>query len=574
MSYSKYIKRYWPYFIIGPICRILAAIGEFIVPYLSALMINNGAAKNDTDYILYISLIMVGVIILMIIFDILGMYLAIKAGTSLATDLRLDTYKRIQEYSFSNIDEISVGSLITRCTNDIAQVEKFTTSVLRGVFRAPIMIIGAVIMSFVLDPSVAVIFLIVIPVLIVVIYLIIYIANPRYTRMQQKIDSLNSNIKETTNNQRVIKSFVRENYMIEKFEEDNEELRKKSISALKMMILMQPVIALAVNVSTVIFVYISGKNVIYGNLEIGTLTAFITYLTQILQALNFLANIVLQGTRAHASSKRIREVFNEEIDIIDREGIDKSLKIEDGSIEFKNVSFKYFKNDDSNILDNINIKIESGQTIGILGSTGSGKTSLVSLIPRLYDPIDGDIIVGNHNVKDISLFNLREDISTVLQKNTLFSGTIKENLMWGNSNATDEEIEKALKISAAYKFVNSFKNGLDTLVVEGGNNLSGGQKQRLCIARALLKKPKILILDDSTSACDLDTEREIRSNLDNYLKDTTKLIIAQKIVSVSSADKIIILDNGSVVGVGKHDELLKNNKYYQEIYYSQRERGE
>ena len=256
------------------------------------------------------------------------------------------------------------------------------------------------------------------------------------------------------------------------------------------------------------------------------------------------------------------------------EGIDKSLRINDGSIEFKNVSFKYFKNDDSNVLDNINIKISSGQTIGIIGSTGSGKTSLISLIPRLYDPIEGDIIVGDYNIKDISLFNLREDISTVLQKNTLFSGTIKENLMWGNANATDDELKEALKIASAYNFVSSFKHGLDTVVVEGGNNLSGGQKQRLCLARALLKKPKILILDDSTSACDLDTEREIRNNLNHYLKDTTKLIIAQKIVSVSGADNIIILDNGKVVGIGKHDDLLAHNKYYQEIYYSQRERGE
>ena len=574
MHYRKYVKKYWPYFTFGPIARILSAIGEFIIPYLSALMINNGAAKGDTNYILMISLIMVGVIIFTIFFDILGMWLAIKAATSLATYLRLDTYKKIQEYSFANIDDISVGSLITRCTNDIAQVEKFTQSLIRGVFRAPIMIIGAVIMSFVLDPNVAMIFLIVIPALIVAISIIIYIANPRYTRMQEKIDYLNNNIKETVNNQRVVKSFVRENYMIERFEKDNEELRKKSISALKLMILMQPVIALSINVSTVIFVYFSGKSVIYGDLEIGTLTAFITYLTQILQALNFLANVFLQGTRAHASNKRIREVFSEEIDIVDKEGIDKSLRINDGSIEFKNVSFKYFKNDDSNVLDNINIKISSGQTIGIIGSTGSGKTSLISLIPRLYDPIEGDIIVGDYNIKDISLFNLREDISTVLQKNTLFSGTIKENLMWGNANATDDELKEALKIASAYNFVSSFKHGLDTVVVEGGNNLSGGQKQRLCLARALLKKPKILILDDSTSACDLDTEREIRNNLNHYLKDTTKLIIAQKIVSVSGADNIIILDNGKVVGIGKHDDLLAHNKYYQEIYYSQRERGE
>jgi ATP-binding cassette subfamily B protein len=571
-KYIPYIRKYWYHFILGPAFMITEASGEFILPYISADIINNGAANGDIHYIIQKGLLMTVIAIIMLAAGVLGSNFAIRGASRLAAGVREDTFTKIQKFSFSNIDDFSTGSLITRITNDITQIQNFTQTLLRGFFRSPVMLVGAMVMSYTLNRELAWIIFIVVPVLAIAIAVIIITASPRYTLMQQKIDGLNNGVEETVTNERVIKSFVREDYEKEKFSLINGELAAKSISALKMMILLQPVSALAVNTTTLLVVWFAGKQIMVGGMEIGTLTAFITYLSQILTALNFLANIVLQGTRAAASDRRISEVMNTTPDLSDDNAAYPDRKVTLGSIEFKNVSFKYFKNNRYNVLDNISITINSGETVGIIGSTGSGKSTLVSLISRLYDADEGSVCVDGIDVRDYSLFNLRESVAVVLQKNILFSGTIAENLRWGNENATDKELEAAARIAAAHDFIESFPDGYDTELGQGGVNLSGGQKQRLCIARALLKKPKILILDDSTSAVDTATESSIRRALKCDMPDITKIIIAQRITSVLEADKIIVLEDGKVADCGTHAELLNTCVPYSEIYYSQKDK--
>ncbi len=573
-KYTPYIKKYWYSFILGPLFMVLEACGEFILPYINANIINKGAATGDIAYILKNGIYMALIAVFMLITGILGANFSIRASTRLAAGIRSDLFGRIQKFSFSNIDDFTTGSLITRITNDITQVQNFAQTLLRGFFRSPVMLIGALVMSFMLSPKLAWVIFGIIPFLALSITIIIKLSSPRYAKMQKAIDNLNNTVGETITNEKVIKSFVREDYEIEKFSGINNELVEKSTSALKIMLLLMPVSAFAINITTLAVVWFSGKPIMVGSMEIGTLTAFITYLTQILMALNFLVMIVLQGTRAAASDKRISAVMDAEIDITDENALFKDKEIKHGSIEFKNVSFRYFKNNKDMVLKNISFSINKGELVGIIGSTGSGKTTLVSLIPRLYDADEGEILIDGINIKDYSLYNLREKISVVLQKNTLFSGTIAENLRWGNENATDEQLSKACEIAQADSFVRAFPDGYDTDVERGGANLSGGQRQRLCIARALLKNPKIIILDDSTSAVDTATDASIRKSFREQLQDTTKLIIAQRITSVCDADKIIVMDNGSIVGIGKHEELMTNCPAYTEIYYSQKDREE
>ena len=433
------------------------------------------------------------------------------------------------------------------------------------------MLIGALVMSFTLKKELAWVIFAIVPFMALGIFLIIKTASPRYTKMQSALDGLNNNIGETVTNQRVIKSFVREGYEIERFAKRNDELYDKSTSALKVMLLMMPVSALAINITTLLVVSISGRQIMVGDMTIGTLTAFITYLTQILTALNFLANIILQGTRAAASDRRISEVMDAVIDLTDEQAKEKDRQVTRGDIEFKNVSFRYFKHNTEKVLDNINLKINGGELVGIIGSTGSGKTTLVSMIPRLYDVDEGDVLIDGVSVKDYSLYNLREGIACVLQKNTLFAGTVAENLRWGNEKATDEELVKVCKIAQAHSFVEGFEDGYNTEIGREGSRLSGGQKQRLCIARALLKSPAIIILDDSTSAVDTATDASIRHAFREELGGVTKLIIAQRIQSVMDADKIVVLDEGRIVGVGTHPELMKSCLEYREIYLSQKD---
>lgn len=573
-KYGKYVKKYWYSFLLGPLFMILEACGEFIVPVINANIINEGAANNDIDYIVKNGILMLIIAVLMMATGVLGANFAIRGSARLAAGVRKDVFAKIQKFSFENIDEFTTGSLITRITNDITQIQNFTQTLLRGMFRSPIMLIGALAMSFTLNPKLAWVILLVVPVLGLAIFFIIKTASPRYTRMQEALDGLNGNVGETITNERVIKSFVREEHEIKRFEEINDNLLQKSTSALKVMLLMQPVSALAVNITTLAVVWFAGRPIMVGDMLIGDLTAFITFLQQILMALNFLANIILQGARAAASNRRISQVLEADVKLTDDNGTSLDTVIDRGEIEFKNVTFRYFKNSARPVLDKINVHIAPGELVGIIGSTGSGKTTFVSMIPRLYDADEGEVLVDGVNVKELSLYNLRESVSVVLQKNTLFSGTIAENLRWGNENATDEEISYAASVAQADGFVRGFPDGYQTELGQGGVNLSGGQKQRLCIARALLKKPKIVILDDSTSAVDTATEASIRKAFREELPNVTKLIISQRINSVMDADKIIVMDKGAIVGAGKHHELMQSCEEYREIYYSQKDKGE
>lgn len=571
-KYRNVVRKYLHCFILGPFFMVLEACGEFLLPFMNANIINIGTTNKDIPYILtngaYMFLIAIG----MLVTGVLGAYFAVKGAAHLAADVRKQTFVKIQKFSFANIDAFSTGSLITRITNDITQIQTATQTLLRGFFRSPVMLIGAIVMSFLLNPSLAVIICIVVPLLAAAIALVIRIASPRYTVMQNRLDALNSNINETITNEYVIKSFVREEYEMKKFSAVNGELMKKSMSALKMMILLQPLSTFAINFTTLAVVLVAGKQIMVGSMELGTLTAFITYLTQILMALDFMANIFLQGTRAAASNRRITEVLEAVVEIDDANAAHPERMIQKGSIIFEHVSFRYFKNNQETVLKDICVSINDGELVGIIGSTGSGKSTLISMIPRLYDADAGRVLVDGTDVRDLSLQHLRESVAVVLQKNTLFSGTIAENLRWGNESATDEELVWACKIAQADGFVRSFPKGYDTELEQGGVNLSGGQKQRLCIARALLKKPKILILDDSTSAVDTATDACIRNAFRQELKGMTKIVIAQRINSVMDADKIIVMDEGMIVGCGTHAQLIENCRPYQEIYYSQKDK--
>lgn len=570
--YGKYIKPYLSAFIIGPCLMITEVLGEIMLPKLMSMIINNGVANRNSSYIVSIGLCMIGIAILMAVSGIGGAYFSAKASISFTSDLRKDLFAKVQQFSFKNIDDYSTGSLVTRLTNDVQQVQQVMMMGLRLALRAPGMLIGALIMAFIMNAQLAVIILIVIPILTAVIALILKTAYPRFTAMQKKLDKLNSGIQEALTNVRVIKSFVREDFEKDKFRKDNENLQKSSLDAMKIVIMTMPVMMLAMNITTLAVVWYGGNIIIAGNMQVGDLTAFTTYIVQILMSLMMLSMVFLQSSRAMASVKRINEVMDTEIDLTDEDAARKDLKVTEGRVEFRNVGFSYHKDSGEMVLEQISFTTEPGQIIGIIGSTGSGKTSLVQLIPRLYDAVCGEVLVDGVNVKDYSLHNLREGVGMVLQKNVLFSGTIEENLRWGNEDASMEEVRAIADAAQADSFVSAFPQGYQTDMGQGGVNVSGGQKQRLCIARALLKKPKILILDDSTSAVDTATEAKIRECFRTTLKDTTKFIIAQRIGSVEEADKILVMDEGRIIGMGTHEELLENCKAYQEIYYSQRDK--
>ncbi|MDE7247902.1 MAG: ABC transporter ATP-binding protein/permease, partial [Lachnospiraceae bacterium] len=486
--------------------------------------------------------------------------------------LRSDVFDKVQKFSFSNLDQFSTGSLVTRLTNDITQVQNLINMALRMMLRAPGMLIGALIMAIMMNAQLAVVVLVVIPILTLLIILIIKTAFPRFEIMQKKLDALNSNIQEVLTNVRVIKSFVRGGYEEERFAQANEDLKQSSLSAFKIVIFNMPLMMCMMNATTLAVVWFGGKQILAGSMPVGDLTAFTTYIVQILMSLMMLAMVLLQSSRALASLHRITEVLDTEVSLSDEKCALPKKTVDSGRVEFRDVSFRYYKENKEAVLSHINFKVESGQILGIIGSTGSGKTTLVQMIPRLYDVDEGRVLVDGVDVKDYSLKNLREGVGMVLQKNVLFSGSIAENLMWGDNGASIEEMKDAARAAQADEFVSSFTDGYLTELGQGGVNVSGGQKQRLCIARALLKKPKILILDDSTSAVDTATEAKIRESFTSTLKDTTKIIIAQRITSVMDADEIIVLDEGQIVGMGSHEQLLKNCEAYQEIYYSQMDR--
>lgn len=572
--YFKYIKPYLYAFILAPVLMIAEVLGEVYMPKLMAMIINEGVTSGDTAYILKVGMLMVVVALGMAASGIGAAYFASKASISFGADLRKDVFKKVQEFSFANIDNFSTGSLVTRLTNDITQLQNLIMMSLRLALRAPGMLIGAIIMAMSMNPSLTAVVGVVLPILILIIGFFIKVAFPRFGIMQKKIDRLNSTVQENLTNVRVVKSFVREGYEENKFAEANQDLKEAGLSAMKLMICMMPIMGLAMNLTTLAVVWFGGKQILVGDMMVGDLTAFTTYIVQILISLMMLSMVLLRVSRAMASGKRISEVLDTEVDLTDEHASNKEAKVTKGKVEFRDVSFRYYKNNDNWVLEKLNFTANPGEVIGIIGSTGCGKTSMVQLIPRLYDADEGEVLVDDINVKDYSLKNLREGVGMVLQKNVLFSGSIKENLLWGDETATMDEVIEVAKSAQADAFVKGFTEGYEMDLGQGGVNVSGGQKQRLCIARALLKKPKILILDDSTSAVDTATEARIRETFDGSLKDTTKIIIAQRITSVMDADQIVVLDEGKIVGTGSHEELMKSCETYQEIYYSQRDKEE
>ena len=574
--YKSYILPYKSAFILGPLMMVTEVLGEILLPKFMSMIINHGVAQKDGGYILKMGLVMAITSFLMAAGGILGAYFAAKASISFTSDLRRDLFARVQQFSFKNIDTFSTGSLVTRLTNDIQQVQNLIMMGLRMMLRAPGMFLGALVMAFWMNAELAAVILVVIPLLTAAIAWILRTAYPRFTAMQKALDTLNSGIQEVLTNVRVVKSFVREDYEEKRFAGTNRELKEAGLRALKIVIATMPVMMFAMNVTTLAVVWFGGNLIIGGRMAVGDLTAFTTYIVQILMSLMMLSMVFLQSSRAMASIRRIDEVLDEPIDLSDENASQKDRKVEKGRVEFKDVSFSYREGGEP-VLSHISLTAEPGETIGILGATGSGKTSLVQLIPRLYDVTEGSVRVDGIDVREYSLKNLRDGVGMVLQKNVLFSGTIEENLRWGDETATEEEVRRAAVYAQADSFVNSFAEGYKTEMGQGGVNVSGGQKQRLCIARALLKKPKILILDDSTSAVDTATEAAIRTAFREDLKDTTKFIIAQRLSSLEYADRILVLEDGRIIGEGTQEKLLASCEAYREIYetqYGKRAAGE
>lgn len=571
----KYIRPHIVSFIVGPLCMIVEVVGEIMMPWLLRGVLNAGSAGTLTvgSCIGYMAA-MILTALLMMAGGVGGAYFGTRASVGFSADLRLDLYKKVQSYSFANIDRFSSGSLVTRLTNDVTQLQNFINMLLRMCLRAPGMMIGALIMAVALRPDLSLVFCVSIPVLFIAILFIVRRGFPRFKVVQERIDTLNSTVEESVTNVRVVKSFVREDHEEEKFRGANGALRRAGMAAYKIMIGIQPVMTICMNLTTVAVLWIGGRIVMreagtVGGMQVGDLSSFVTYVTQILSSLMMVTMMFVMSSRAMASARRISEVLDELPDISDEGASQPELRVEHGDVEFRDVSFRYYKGSSAEVLSHINLHIKAGSTVGIIGSTGCGKTTLVSLIPRLYDTDSGEVLVDGVNVRDYSLYHLREGVGMVLQKNVLFSGTIAENLRWGNADASDEEMLEASRAAEADKFVSSFPEGYETVLGQGGANVSGGQKQRLCIARALLKKPKIIILDDSTSAVDTATEARIREAFATSLAGTTKIIIAQRISSVRECDNIIVFGDGEIVGEGTHDELMSSCEDYRDIVRSQ-----
>ncbi len=585
----KYIRPYLAYFLIGPLCMIVEVIGEVLMPKLLGSIINYGPGAGEEAPVLvrwlyglfggnnsaFILTVMTGMIltaVLMMLGGVGGAWFGSKAAVNFASDLREDIFRKVQDFSFANIDRFSTGSLVTRLTNDVTQLQNTVNMALRLCLRAPGMMIGALIMAILLNARLAVIFAITVPLMLVCVGLIIRVGFSRFAAVQKKIDSLNAAVQENITNVRVVKSFVRESTEEEKFRAANRDLKRAGMAATGVMIFMSPVMTFFMNITTISVLYFGGSMVYDGSMPVGDLSAFVTYVTQILFSLMMITMMMMMLSRALASGRRIAEVLNEKLDLTDENAAFPDLEVKEGGIEFRHVSFRYYKNSENAVLDDVSLKILPGETVGVIGSTGCGKTTLVSMIPRLYDPDAGEVLIDGVDVKDYSLFNLREGVGMVLQKNTLFSGTVSENLRWGNAEASDEEVIAAATAAQADRFVTANPEGYEKVIGQGGANVSGGQKQRLCIARALLKRPKILILDDSTSAVDTATEAQIRRAFAEELKGSTKIVISQRISSVMDADRIIVMNDGKITGVGKHEELLTSNTEYREIYVSQTDR--
>lgn len=565
---KPYLAKYRLPSLLAPLTVIVEVLLEIQIPFLMAKIVDQGITTRDLSYVFQIGAIMVLVALCSLLFGVLSGRFAAKGAMGFGSEIRKAIFDKIQEFSFANIDRFSTPSLVTRLTTDITNTQMAYMMVIRVLVRAPVMLVSATIMAAAINGDLVRVFLIVIPILAIALATMSTLAFPRFNAMLKKYDGLNAQVQENLIAIRVVKAFVRARYEKKKFAEANDSLMRASLAAEKIIILGMPIMMLTMYATIIAILWFGGNMIIGGTLLTGELISFISYVTQILMSLMMIAQVFIMIVLSRSSVARIVEVLEEPISITD-ETASPSLTAEDGSIEYRNVSFKYQEDAAESILTGINFSIASGETVGIIGGTGSAKTTLVQLIPRLYDVTDGQVLVGGHDVRDYTLDHLRSVVAMVLQKNVLFSGTIRDNLKWGDENATDEEVIAAAKAACAHDFIMSFPEGYDTYLGQGGVNVSGGQKQRLCIARALLKKPKIIILDDSTSAVDTATDAAIREGFRQNLKDTTAIIIAQRISSVSDADKIIVLDEGRIDAIDTHENLLENNAIYREVFHSQ-----
>lgn len=559
--------------LLSPLLILVEVILEVQIPFVMAEMVDQGISGGQgVDFIVREGLKMIVMALVSLAAGAGAARFAAMAGMGFGANLRSAVFSKIQDFSFANIDRFSTPSLITRMTTDINTIQMGYTMVIRIVVRSPLMLCMAFSKAFEINSTLATVFAVSAPILAVLLILIFLTAMPRFKRLMKKYDGLNASIQETLIGSRVVKAFVRAKHEKDKFQLSNDELKSASIAAEKIVILSGPFMQIAVYGCTLGILWFGSNLVVEGSLEVAALTSFITYIHNIFMSLMMMSMIFVMFTMGRTSLVRVGEVLSEVPDISD-DSADPSILVENGDIDMENVCFKYKKNGKKNVINNINLHIKSGETIGIIGGTGSAKTTLVQMIPRLYDVTEGVVKVGGRPVADYTLKNLRDSVAMVLQVNLLFSGTIEENLRWGNENATPEEIENACKIAQAHDFVTSFPDGYQTNLGQGGVNLSGGQKQRLCIARALLKSPKVLILDDSTSAVDTATDAKIREGFKANHSDVTKIIVAQRLSSVQHADKIIVLDDGEINAIGTHDELLATNEIYSEVYKSQQEGG-
>ncbi|MFR4986699.1 MAG: ABC transporter ATP-binding protein [Lachnospirales bacterium] len=567
----KSVREYKKDSLLAPLFMIGEVAMEVLIPFYMAKLINNGIQLQDLGYIVKMGLLLAILCIISLSCGMLSGKYASSASSGFSKNLRKDMYYNIQNFSFNNIDKFSTSSIITRLTTDVTNIQNAYQMIIRVAVRSPVMLVSAFFMSFRLNSKLSMIFLVSIFILGISLYLIIKNAYPIFQRIFKVYDKLNNVVQENLHGIRVVKSYVREDFEEEKFKEVATDLFKKYVKTEKIVALTNPLMNLVVNGALICLAWFSAKYIIQGEMQTGDLTTLITYSTQILMSLMMLSMILVMLVISKASGERIVEILQEKTDIKNNDIAKKEVK--SGDIAFKDVNFSYTNDKNKCCLININLDIKEGETVGIIGATGSSKSTLVQLIPRLYDTLSGTVYVGGEDVKNYDLEILRENVAMVLQKNTLFSGSIKENLRWGNENATDEEIEEVCKLACADGFIQEFENKYDTHIEQGGTNVSGGQKQRLCIARALLKKPKILILDDSTSAVDTKTDALIREAFKNKIPNTTKIIIAQRISSIQHADKIVVMDEGKIDAIGTHQELLQNNEIYSDIYRLQQKGG-